>query len=48
MKLQVVLDNGLLQLTLTKPGGHLIGISYNGLDNLLELSNPQLNGGYIV
>ncbi|XP_042014710.1 probable rhamnogalacturonate lyase B isoform X1 [Salvia splendens] len=42
----VVLDNGLLQLTFTKPGGHLICIRYNGLDNLLELHNPLLNGGF--
>ncbi|XP_057794194.1 uncharacterized protein LOC131010607 isoform X2 [Salvia miltiorrhiza] len=43
---EVVLDNGLVQLTFTKPGGHLIGIRYNGLDNLLELHNPELNGGF--
>lgn len=45
---QVVMYNGLLQLTFTKPGGHIIGIQYNGVDNLLELHNPELNGGYNV
>lgn len=44
---QVVLDNGLLQVTLTNPGGLIVGIRYNGLDNLLELNNPVLNGGYV-
>ncbi|KAL0440027.1 UNVERIFIED_CONTAM: hypothetical protein Slati_2485700 [Sesamum latifolium] len=43
---QVVLDNGLLQLTLTNPGGLIVGICYNGLDNLVELNNPELNGGF--
>ncbi|KAL8131044.1 uncharacterized protein LOC141711378 isoform X2 [Apium graveolens] len=43
---QVVMGNGLLQLTFTKPGGHIIGIQYNGLDNLVELHNPELNGGF--
>ncbi|KAH6764969.1 Rhamnogalacturonate lyase family protein [Perilla frutescens var. frutescens] len=43
---EMVLDNGLLQLTLTNPEGHVVGISYNGLNNLLELNNPELNGGF--
>lgn len=40
--------NDFLQLTFTKPAGHIIGIQYNGIDNLLELHNPELNGGYNV
>ncbi|XP_027094504.1 uncharacterized protein [Coffea arabica] len=43
---QVVLTNGILQLTLTNPGGNLIEIQYCGIDNLLELSNPNLRGGF--
>ncbi|PSS17334.1 Rhamnogalacturonate lyase [Actinidia chinensis var. chinensis] len=42
----VVVDNGILQLTFTVPEGALIGIQYNGIDNLLELHNPELNGGF--
>lgn len=42
----VVMDNGILKLTLSVPGGAIIGIQYNGIDNLLELHNPQLNGGF--
>lgn len=45
-KFQVVIDNGLLQLTLSNPGGLIRGIQYNGIDNLLELHNQDLNGGY--
>ncbi|XP_047323782.1 probable rhamnogalacturonate lyase B [Impatiens glandulifera] len=43
----VLIDNGILQLIFTKPGGRLIGLQYNGIDNLLELHNPSdLNGGF--
>ncbi|XP_075082377.1 uncharacterized protein LOC107778218 isoform X3 [Nicotiana tabacum] len=43
---QVIIDNGVFQLRLTNPGGKIIGIQYNGIDNLLELNNPILNGGF--
>lgn len=43
--LQAVMDNGILRLTLSIPGGTVVGIRYNGIDNLLELNNPVLNGG---
>ncbi|KAH7847021.1 hypothetical protein Vadar_020875 [Vaccinium darrowii] len=43
---QVVMDNGILQLTLSIPGGAIVGIRYGGIDNLLELNNPDLNGGF--
>ncbi|KAG8377397.1 hypothetical protein BUALT_Bualt08G0028800 [Buddleja alternifolia] len=42
----VVIDNGVLQLTLSNPGGIVRGIQYNGVDNLLELHNKDLNGGF--
>lgn len=42
----VVIDNGILQLTLTNPGGIIRGIKYNGIDNLLELNNKDLNGWF--
>lgn len=41
-----MISNGVLQLTLTNPGGILTEIQYGGIDNLLELNNPSLNGGY--
>lgn len=42
----MVVDNGILQLTLSKPGGIITGIRYNGVDNLLEVLNPESNRGY--
>ncbi|CAK9186564.1 unnamed protein product [Ilex paraguariensis] len=41
----VLIGNGVLQITLTNPGGILRGIEYGGIDNLLELHNKDLNGG---
>ncbi|KAI8550229.1 hypothetical protein RHMOL_Rhmol06G0088100 [Rhododendron molle] len=44
---QVVIDNGIFQLTLSNPGGIVTGIRYGGIDNLIELRNKDLNGGYL-
>ncbi|KAL6012682.1 hypothetical protein ACLOJK_003171 [Asimina triloba] len=46
MGVQVVIDNGILQVTLSKPEGIVTGISYNGVDNLLEGLNQENNRGY--
>ncbi|ONI35461.1 hypothetical protein PRUPE_1G537300 [Prunus persica] len=42
----VVMDNGILQVTLSKPAGMVTGIQYNGVDNLLEILNEDSNRGY--
>lgn len=42
----VYIDNGIVQITLTNPGGLLRGIKFGGIDNLLELHNRDLNGGF--
>lgn len=42
-----MVDNGIFQLRLTNPGGTIVGIQYGGIDNLLELNNPSLNGGFV-
>ncbi|PSS31545.1 Rhamnogalacturonate lyase [Actinidia chinensis var. chinensis] len=42
----VMIDNGIVQLTLSNPGGTVIGIRYGGIDNLVELHNQELNGGF--
>ncbi|KAG8369145.1 hypothetical protein BUALT_Bualt15G0120900 [Buddleja alternifolia] len=42
----VVMDNGILRVTLSKPDGMLTGIKYNNIDNLLETANDESNRGY--
>ncbi|XP_021903474.1 probable rhamnogalacturonate lyase B [Carica papaya] len=42
----VVMDNGILQVTISKPDGIVTGIEYNGMDNLLEVRNEEDNRGY--
>ncbi|CAN6542923.1 unnamed protein product [Malus baccata var. baccata] len=43
---EVVVENGILQMTLSKPGGVVTGLQYNGVDNLLEVLNEAPNRGY--
>ncbi|KAF6168206.1 hypothetical protein GIB67_011591 [Kingdonia uniflora] len=43
---QVILDNGLVQLTIAKPNGLLTGIKYGGMNNLLDISSNESNRGY--
>ncbi|GAB4839482.1 hypothetical protein Ancab_029006 [Ancistrocladus abbreviatus] len=42
----VIMDNGILQVTISKPEGLVTGIRYNGIDNLLEQQNAEDNRGY--
>ncbi|XP_050265142.1 uncharacterized protein LOC126709098 [Quercus robur] len=42
----VVMDNGILQVTLSNPGGMVTGIQYHGIDNLLEVRNSETDRGY--
>ncbi|KAK4393933.1 hypothetical protein Sango_1864100 [Sesamum angolense] len=44
--IHVVLDNGILNVTLSTPGGMITGIEYNGIDNLLEYEYKENNRGY--
>ncbi|KAL2242188.1 UNVERIFIED_CONTAM: hypothetical protein Sindi_0336800 [Sesamum indicum] len=42
----VVMDNGVLRVTISKPDGIVTGIKYNHIDNLLEIANDESNRGY--
>ncbi|XP_055834422.1 probable rhamnogalacturonate lyase B isoform X2 [Solanum dulcamara] len=44
----VVMDNGILQVTISVPDGIVTGITYNGVDNLLEVLNDETNRGFIM
>jgi rhamnogalacturonan endolyase len=43
---QLVVDNGIVSVTLSRPEGYILGISYNGIDNILESKNEQVDRGY--
>ncbi|XP_040371168.1 probable rhamnogalacturonate lyase B isoform X1 [Rosa chinensis] len=43
---QITLDNGLIQLIVSRPSGDVVGIKYKRSDNLLEPNNLRNNRGY--
>ncbi|CAA2994721.1 probable rhamnogalacturonate lyase B [Olea europaea subsp. europaea] len=45
-KQQVVMNNGIVSITVTDPGGFVTDIRYKGSDNLLETQNEEDNRGY--
>ena len=45
--LQVVLDNGIVKVTLSKSQGTVIEIEYGSIDNMLETLNLEAHRGYV-
>ncbi|KAI5419354.1 probable rhamnogalacturonate lyase B [Lathyrus oleraceus] len=45
---QLVVDNGIVSVTLSRPEGYILGISYNGVDNILESENKDDRGYFDV
>ncbi|KAG5001556.1 hypothetical protein JHK87_022628 [Glycine soja] len=41
----VIMENGIIRVSLSKPEGTVLGISYNGIDNVLERRNKFNNRG---
>ena len=44
---QIVLDNGIIQVTFSIPEGFIIGIRFGGIDNVLDVTNRLSDRGYL-
>lgn len=44
--MQVIMENGILKLTMSQPDGALTGIQYGGMKNLLDTKLTQSQRGY--
>ncbi|KAK7252453.1 hypothetical protein RIF29_36399 [Crotalaria pallida] len=45
--MQVIIDNGIVSVTLANPEGYVLGISYSGINNLLDTKLDENNRGYV-
>ncbi|XP_047173846.1 rhamnogalacturonate lyase-like [Vigna umbellata] len=44
---QVVVDNGIVSVNFSRPKGYTLGMSYKGIDNILEDDNEEQDRGYL-
>lgn len=42
-----MVDNGIVSVTFSIPEGYVLGVSYNGIDNILEPENEEQDRGYV-
>ncbi|KAG6608125.1 Transcription initiation factor IIA subunit 2, partial [Cucurbita argyrosperma subsp. sororia] len=42
----VVMENGIIAVTISNPMGFVTGIQYHGIENLLDVTNPEDDRGY--
>lgn len=42
----MVVDNGMVQVAVSKPQGQIVGIRYVDESNLLYFNNNEISGGY--
>lgn len=42
---QVVLNNGTVEIIITKPGGYVAGVKYGGMNNVLDASYINYSRG---
>ncbi|KAG8641067.1 hypothetical protein MANES_13G102600v8 [Manihot esculenta] len=42
----VVIDNGIVEVTLSKPKGFVTGVKYKGINNVLDIQDSEDNRGY--
>lgn len=44
----MVVDNGMVQVAVSKPQGQIVGVRYVDKSNLLYFNNNEISGGYVL